>query len=27
LTARLADAEQGKAFYMGLFQDVQKGTA
>jgi len=25
LTARLADAEQGKAFYMGLFQDVQKG--
>jgi hypothetical protein len=26
LEARLADAEQGKAFYMALFQDAQKGA-
>jgi len=26
LTARLADAEQGKAFYMGLWIDNQKGA-
>jgi hypothetical protein len=26
LQARLTDAEQGKAFYMALFQDAQKGA-
>ena len=26
LEARLADAEQGKVFYMALFQDAQKGA-